>query len=202
MTGALELTANGATAGTTVQGGSSDDVLTASGENDVLIGNAGEDTFNIFDLTDVAGGADADTFNFFTNSNLSKVSTVTDELTSGDTFNLFIDDGDGEFNFADETIVDKFYAEGAQYNATTTTDVLGRVNAAVQQTSAGEASWFNYTDNVTEEEFTYIVIDGADPAGDDDEYVAGEDTVIELVGTYDLSTEASFNATSGTLEIA
>ena len=191
-TGALILTANGAAAGTEVRGGAGDDVLTASGENDVLKGNAGKDTFNLTDLTKAYAGVDTvkDTFNFAINSNLTKVSTVY-ELGSGDVFNL-------KDVFNANAVVTKFYAAGAQYNPNTTTDVAGKVNAALVQTGAGEASWFNHGGN------TYVVIDNAadgKAAGAVDAYLEGKDIVIEIVGTFNLGTGASFNATNGTLEI-
>lgn len=193
MTGGLTLTANGATAGTEVRGGSGNDVLTASGENDVLKGNGGNDIFNLTDLTSAYGGAGADVFNFAVNSNLTKVSKVY-EVGAGDVFNLK-DNGTAGAG----AVVTKFYATGAQYNPDTTTDVAGKVNAALTQTGEGEASWFNHNGN------TYIVIDADDAsdvaAGDADVYQAGQDTVIQIIGTFDLGTGASFNVSTGTLEI-
>lgn len=193
MTGGLTLIANGATAGTEVRGGSGNDVLTASGENDVLKGNGGNDTFNLTDLTSAYGGAGADVFNFAVNSNLTKVSKVY-EVGAGDVFNLK-DSG----TVGAGAVVTKFYATGAQYNPDTTTDVAGKVNAALAQTGEGEASWFNHNGN------TYIVIDADDAsdvaAGNADAYQAGQDTVIQIIGTFDLGTGASFNVSTGTLEI-
>lgn len=193
MTGNLTLTANGATAGTEVRGGSGNDTLTASGENDVLKGNGGNDIFNLTDLTSAYGGAGADIFNFAVNSNLTKVSKVY-EVGAGDVFNLK-DNG----TVGGGAVVTKFYATGAQYNPDTTTDVAGKVNAALAQTGEGEASWFIHNGN------TYIVIDADDAsdvaAGDADAYQAGQDTVIQIIGTFDLGTGASFNVSTGTLEI-
>jgi S-layer protein len=195
LEGDLTLIADGAVAGTEVIGGTGDDVLTASGENDVLKGGAGDDTFNAYDLADVYGGEGADIFNFYASTNLSKVSSVLAEtgeeaLTSGDTFNLFYDDNT-------TSTVTKFYAGGAQYNENTTTSVEGKVAASLAQTAAGEATWFNHGD------FTYIVIDGTDGSADfNDAYEEGADAIIEIAGVYDMSTDASFNATTATLEIA
>lgn len=191
MTGALTYTADGATAGTEVIAGAGNDTLRASGENDVLKGNAGDDTFYAGNLTTVYGGAGADKFYFATPTQLSKVSTIAD-LGSGDTIYLI----DNENTNA---VVDKFYAAGAQYNANTTTTFEAKVNASLVQTGEGEATWFQHSGN------TYIVIDNDDAnniaAGAVDTYNAGKDVVIEITGLVDLST-ASFNATTGTLEIA
>ena len=182
VAGDLTYVADGAVAGTTVKGGSGDDTLTADGEQDVLMGNAGDDTFNAGDLTQIYGGAGADIFNFAVATNLTKVSTVHD-AGSGDVFQL----GAGQL----------FYGEGAQFNPNTTTDVLGKVNAALEQTGGGEASWFQHGSN------TYIVIDGSgDLPGAVDQFDAGVDNVIEIVGLIDLGAEATYNQTNGTLEIA
>lgn len=195
MTGDLVYTADGATAGTTVLGGSGNDTLTADGENDVLKGGAGNDTFYATYLTKVYGGEGADKFYFATPTQLSKVSTIAD-LGSGDT--IYLVDNAGIGNATDD-IVNKFYSAGAQYNANTTTTFEAKVNASLVQTGEGEATWFQHSGN------TYIVIDndsGSGPiAGAVDSYTAGKDVVIEITGLVDLST-ASFNATTGTLEIA
>ena len=139
------------------------------------------------------GGNGSDTFNFLVHTNLTKVSTIND-IGSGDVINL-----KDVYNAAGAaTVVTKFYAAGAQYDADTTTDVAGKVNAALAQTGESEATWFQHLGN------TYIVIDANDAsnvaAGAVDTYIAGQDIVIKLVGTIDLSTAASFNATVGTLE--
>ncbi len=193
MTGDLDYTADGATAGTEVIGGAGNDTLRASGEKDVLKGGEGSDTFHATDLTIVYGGAGADKFYFATPTQLSKVSTIAD-LGSGDTIYL-IDNENGPAG----TAVDKFYSAGAEYNVNTTTTFEAKVNASLVQTGAGEATWFQHAGN------TYIVIDGTDSvnpaAGAVDTYTAGKDVVIEITGLVDLST-ASFNATIGTLEIA
>jgi len=195
MTGATGLTliADGAAAGTEVRGSNGIDTLTASGENDVLKGNGGNDIFNLTDLTSAYGGAGADVFNFAVNSNLTKVSKVY-EVGAGDVFNLK-DNG----TIGAGAAVDKFYAAGAQYNPDTTTDVAGKVNAALVQTGEGEASWFNHGGN------TYIVIDADDgldlAAGAVDTYSAGQDIVIQIIGEFNLGTGAAFNTVTGTLEI-
>ena len=193
MTGDLFYIADGATAGTEVIAGSGNDTLRASGENDVLKGNAGDDTFYAGDLTTVYGGAGADKFYFATPTQLSKVSTIAD-LGSGDTIYLIDNEKSGG-----AALVTKFFAAGAQYNVNTTTGVDAKVKASLVQTGEGEATWFQNGGN------TYIVIDNDDAsniaADAVDSYVAGKDTVIEITGLKDLST-ASFNATTGTLEIA
>jgi S-layer protein len=191
LTGGLTFNATGAAAGVEVRGGAATDVLTSDGENDVLKGNAGNDTFNADELTHVYGGTGSDTFNFAVHANLTKVSKIYD-LGSGDVINL-------KDVLNANTIVDTFYLEGAQFNSNTTPDVPGKVNAALVQTAGGEATWFNHGGN------TYIVIDhesaGGPAAGVIDTYTAGQDIVIEIIGTFNLATQASFNATSGTLEI-
>jgi S-layer protein len=55
MTGALTVKANGATAGTTVNGGSGADNLTADGNGDVLNGGAGNDTLIGANLSQLTG---------------------------------------------------------------------------------------------------------------------------------------------------
>ena len=78
-------------------------------------------------------------------------------------------------------------------------EILLPAPASLGQTGEGEATWFQHSGN------TYIVIDNDDAnniaAGALDTYNAGKDVVIEITGLVDLST-ASFNATTGTLEIA
>lgn len=185
--GGIEYTADGLAAGMTVLGGAGVDKLTSDGENDVLKGNAGNDVFTVKDLAQVYGGAGADTFNFLVNTNLTKVSTIRDaEL--GDV--IVLKDV--------SAIVTKFWGAGAQFNVNTTTDVAGKVNAALAQTGESEATWFNHNGN------TYIVIDADDssnlPAGSTDTYVAGQDIVIEIVGVFNLA-NATYNSTSGTLEL-
>lgn len=198
MTGSLKLTAAGAAGGTEVRGGSGNDELTASGENDVLKGNGGNDIFHLTDLTSAYGGAGADVFNFAVNTNLTKVSKIY-ELGSGDVIALKDLGTAAKVIDAAGVAVTKFYAAGAQYNVDTTTDVAGKVNAALVQTGEGEATWFNHNGN------TYIVIDADDvsnlAAGAVDTYQAGEDIVIQIIGEFNLGTGASFNTTTGTLEI-
>ena len=193
MDGDFILVAAGAAAGTEVIGGSGNNTLSGSGENDVLRGGDNGNTFNAVDLTTMYAGDGVDIFNFAVNSNLAKVSKI-NGIGSGDQINLV----DVENTNA---LVTKFYAEGAQYNPDTTTDVAGKVNAALKQTNGGEASWFVHGTN------TYIVIDSASTAGPqyNESYEAGKDIVIQLVGVYDLSGGASFNYSAGvqsTLEIA
>lgn len=193
LLGGIVYTADGKTSGTTVLGGAGVDNLTSSGENDILKGNAGKDIFTVKDLAQIYGGTGADTFNFLVNTNLTKVSTVRD-AEALDVFAL-----KDVYNAGGAAaVVTKFYGSGAEYNPNTTTDVAGKVNAALAQTGEGEASWFQHNGN------TYIVIDandGADvAAGAVDAYIQGQDIVIEIIGAWDLS-KASFNATSGTLEL-
>ena len=195
LTGALTMTAAGASAGIEIIGGSGADEFRASGEKDVFRGNAGKNIYHMGDLTTAYAGADAETFNFGINSNLSKVSKI-ENLGSGDVITL---KDVYNNNTGTAAVVTKFYAAGAQYNATTTTDVAGKVNAALVQTGESEASWFQHDGN------TFIVIDANDNSdvapGASDTYMQGHDIVIEIVGLVDLANGASFNATNGTLEI-
>jgi len=176
LTGGLSYTADGALLGTEVVGGAGSDDLIAEGEKDILRGGAGDDYLLADQLTQLFGGAGKDTFEFLTNENLAKVSTIND-FGSGDVIDL---------------TATKFFAEGAQFNPNTATSILERVNAALEQTDAGEASWFNFGGN------TYVVQEGEE---DGVTYVAGDDLVIEIIGTFNLGTQASFNASSGTLEL-
>jgi len=176
LTGGLSYTADGALLGTEVVGGAGSDDLIAEGEKDILRGGAGDDYLLADQLTQLFGGAGKDTFEFLTNENLAKVSTIND-FGSGDVIALG---------------ASKFFAEGAQFNPNTATSILERVNAALEQTDAGEASWFNFGGN------TYVVQESDVDAVT---YVAGQDLVIEIIGTFNLGTQASFNASSGTLEL-
>ena len=190
-TGGIAYTADGKSTGQTVEGGSGKDTLTASGENDVLKGNDGNDTIKMGDLTQAYGGAGADTFQLGIPTNAGKISTIHD-IGSGDILEL---ESSGIGN--DDVV--KFYGTGAVYNANTVTTFEAKMNVAATQTGEKEATWFQHGGN------TYVFIDDDDgdniAAGAADTYVAGADTVVEIVGLVDLST-ATFNDSNGLLVIA
>ena len=190
-TGVVTYTADGKSTGMTVEGGLGNDVFVAAGENDVIKGNSGDDTITLGDLTQAYGGAGNDTFLLALPSASGKISTIHD-LSAGDTIVL---EGSG----AGGDDATKFYSSGAVYNDNTTDTFAEKLNVAATQTGEKEATWFQHGEN------TYIFIDDNDgnniAAGAADTYVAGADTVVEIVGLFDLS-DSTFTATGGELIIA
>jgi S-layer protein len=185
LTGGLTYAADGATAGTTVKGGEGADVLIADGSQDTLIGNDGDDTLIGTSLTQMTGGDGNDTFIGGVSTNVNSASAVLD-AASGDVIKL-----------VDSTVGDMVGFNSAQITLDPSgdPDLQNYADAAIDGITAdNNAAWFQYNDN------TYIVMEdnNADTPGS---FVNGEDVIIKLTGLVDLS-EASFNATDGTLELA
>lgn len=178
MTGALTINADSALA-LTVTGGSGNDLLTATGSGDTLIGGAGMDVLTGANLTTLTGGAGNDIFVMNKPSNVNSYSSITD-LSSGDVI-----------DFSNATAV---FNKSAVVLAATAV-FQDYANAAVNAlgADADDIAWFQYGGD------TYIVQSGNGTAADD--FVNGSDAIIKIVGLVDLST-ASYNLTNGTLQIA
>lgn len=173
FTGKFTFIADGLLAGMTVKGGSGDDVLTADGDNDILIGGAGNDTLVATTLTTLTGGTGANTFVFETEGAITKYSTITD-FKAGDTIDTTAT------AFLSSQVVLSANASFSDY-----------VNAAiVANPGSGDdaAAFFQFNGD------TFIVVEGDTSAGDT--FVASEDVIVGINGLFDLST-ASFNATTG-----
>jgi len=171
------------TAATTVKGGLLADVLTAAGANDVLQGGAGNDTLKVTTGTAVTltGGDGIDAFDVSGyKGTVGGAATITD-FAKGETIK-FSAGVDASF------LGTKFEMTGAAGLS----DYVGQALAAADayaETLEGTAanavkgiSWFQFGTN------TYIVqdVDG------DGAFTAGQDIVVELTGTVDLSA-SSFN---------
>jgi S-layer protein len=173
LTGALTLSTNG-TVAQTITGGSGDDVLTAAGDQDILLGGAGDDTLVAGNLTTLTGGDGADIFDMTAlTDNVNSYATITD-AEAGDVIDTTGTAFDASGVTLGDTAVFQDYA-----------------NAAVNNTVAGDVTWFEYAGN------TYVIENGSGTAA----YDATSDTIIKIAGVVDLST-ASFNATDGTVEFA
>jgi S-layer protein len=155
---------------------------------DTLYGYAGDDTLNGGTGTELYGGDGVDTF--VADSVVETVNSYSKimDVESGDIIKVQDSAGNDMASFA-------------KLSDANTPDPIGDPNllsyasaATGQNTDDNGAVWFNYNDN------TFIVLEDTGATGDD--YVGGEDNIIMLSGVVDLSTDASFNATSGTLEIA
>ena len=180
FTGKLTFIADGVTTGTTVEGGSGNDTLTADGSNDVLKGGAGDDKIVTTTLTTATGGDGADTYVFQTVVATTNYSTITD-LEVGDTIQLF----DATENVFLTTAV----TGSSQTSFAQMVDLA--IVAATSDTNDMEAAWFQFGGN------TYIVQENG---ANGTTYDASADGIVEIVGLFDLST-AVFNASTSTLEI-
>lgn len=183
MTGALNVTSVSTAAAIVIKGGSGNDTLVSAATStkaDELMGGAGNDSLTANKgMTKMTGGAGADTFNIVVAStNVNSAATIMD-LGSGD--------------------VIKFASADAFKSAAVTLDSTAVfqdfANAAIASiTSDNDLAWFQFGGN------TYIVQE-KDNSTNADVFTNNEDFIVKITGTVDLST-ASFNATSGTLEIA
>lgn len=175
MTGGLTVTSVNATTATTIKGGSGNDVLQGAADQDVLIGGAGNDKLTaVGELTTLTGGAGNDTFVMNTADSVNGYATITD-LTAGDV----IDTSATSFVSTKLTLAD-------------TAVFQDYANAAINAVGANGGIWFQYSGN------TFVVVDaGADTTS----FTNGQDQIIKISGTVDLST-AVFNATTGDLTIA
>ncbi|WP_288381749.1 DUF4214 domain-containing protein [uncultured Massilia sp.] len=177
-TGKLVITSSAASdaVAVTITGGSGADILTAAGNKaDVLIGGAGADTLVAGSgLATLTGGAGNDLFKIgVASQNVNSYATITD-FAAGDLIQFV---GATSFTSAKvslgETAVFQDYA-----------------NAAVNNLSANQIGWFTFGGN------TYVVADmGANSTAG---FVDGQDFIVKLTGTVDLS-QASFNTQYGTI---
>lgn len=181
--GGLVFTASNASM--TVTGGAGNDVITvaATADGGTFNGGAGNDTFVIAagaDLITLNGGAGADTFDFNGVSSNKSNYAVISGVNTGDTIDMA---GLAAVGFAATKIT-------LSVGATESTQAY--LDQAMVNLAAGQAGWFQLGGN------TFVVADvGAESAT---AFIDGQDFVTMIVGLVDLST-ASFNGTSGTLEI-
>ncbi len=180
MTGKFTFVADGKTTGTTVTGGSGDDILTADGSNDVLIGGAGADTLTATALTTLTGGEGNDKFVMAGAIDSTVYSTITD-LTAGDVINTV-----SATAFASSKVSLAANSTFAQY-------LDAAIVAAVAGSTTSGASWFQFNGD------TFIVVEGDTTGGNT--YDTTEDSVIAITGLKDLSTSV-FNASTFELTIA
>jgi S-layer protein len=163
----------------TIKGGAGADYLTADNGKAVIEGGEGDDFIYVTDGATSAvidGGAGADTFDI-TGAALGVEAFATfNNVDAGDTFIL------KAASFSSEAV-------DMTLDDPSTSDWI---NAAFSQTNADESIWFQHNGN------TYIAVNAT---GSDDAYDAADDVVVKLTGLVDLS-EASFNSSSGTLEVA
>lgn len=166
----------------TIKGGTAADALTAKGQSDVLLGGDGADTLTVAagaNLATLTGGAGADKFVIGgASTNVNNAATITDAL-SGDVIQF--------------TGATSFKAAGLSLDSTAV--FQDYANAAIVSGNVNQMVWFNYGGN------TYIVMETSSSDANDS-FVNGTDVVVKITGTLDLSTGASYNATSNTLEIA
>jgi S-layer protein len=162
----------------TIKGSIGADYLTAAHSKAVIEGGDGADTIFVTDGATSAvidGGAGADTFDI-TGAALGVEAFATfNNVDAGDKFLL------NASSFSSDEVA-------MTLDDPSTSDYI---NAAFNQTAAGESIWFQHNDN------TYIAVNAT---GSTNAYDAANDVVVKLTGLVDLSA-ASFNA-SGILEIA
>lgn len=184
LTGSLTATSLNTTSATTIKGGSAGDTLVAATGTtaDILYGNAGADSLTAnAGMSKLYGGDGADTFNITVASlNVNSAATIMD-IGSGDVIK-FAGAAGNAFKAAaislDSTAVFQDYA-----------------NAAIAAiTVSDDLAWFQFGGN------TYIVQE-KNAGANADVFVNQEDFIVKIAGLVDLST-ASYNQTSGTLEIA
>ena len=194
-TGALTLIANGATAGMEVRGGAGADVLTTSGNADVIVGNGGADqiTVAIGDNIKIIGGAGADKFTITGSSSTDSVYTVF-QAAVGDTTNVGVTSGDQfVLNSTVSGPATKFVSTAITLSIGATPSSQAFIAKAIQDLAVGEMGWFQYGGN------TFIVREGNTNTL---AYTPGDgDQVVMIVGLVDLGTGASYNSSSNILEI-
>ena len=170
----------------TVTGGAGNDVISvaATADGGTFNGGAGNDTFTIAaaaDLITLNGGAGADTFDFNGVSSNKSNYAVISNVNTGDTIDM------------GALIVTGFAATKITLALGATESTQAYLDQAMVNLTTGQAGWFQLGGN------TFVVADvGAESAT---AFIDGQDFVTMIVGSVDLST-ASFNGTSGTLEIA
>lgn len=177
-TGAITVT-GGTTIAQEIRGGTAADALTAGHNNDVLNGNAGNDTLSTGgkSLVAMTGGAGNDTFDISGTavSNVNSYGTITD-LAAGDKV---------KFNDANA-----FAAAAITLGDTAV--FQDYANAAIANTDAGNVTWFQFGGN------TYVVQHMSGDAATD--FVNGTDTIVKINGAVNLAT-SSFSTSAETLLI-
>jgi len=172
-----KLTFSSAVASATVTGGSANDTLTATGNNQTLNGGGGSDTLiTTGNMTTMTGGAGADTFDVsHAASNLNSYAKITD-LAAGDKI--------------------KFDSSSIGFAATkielqNTAMFQDFADAAITGTGDGDISWFQFGGN------TYAIENAT--SGSQSAFTNGLDIAVQLVGLVDLCT-ASFSSSAHTLQ--
>lgn len=168
----------------TIRGGEGYDVLTASGNKaDVLIGGAGEDTLVAGSgLATLTGGADNDLFKIGTAStNVNSYATITD-FAAGDLI---------QFVGASLPLGTSLSFTSEKVSLGDTAVFQDYANAAINALALGQIGWFQLGGN------TYVVADMGTANGTTG-FINGQDFIVKLTGTVDLS-NASFNSEYGTI---
>jgi S-layer protein len=202
FTGKFTFVADGKkSAGTTVKGGTGVNILTADGENDILIGQGSNDFFTATQLTTITGGGGNDTFRLSVGSGLLTHSTVAD-ASAGDIVDL--DLTNEGFTWNSTAIV---FSGTASFNDYVLEAVSGTADADAGATTADEVlvRWFQFSGN------TYVVTDRDDgdrssvgglvgTGGADATGFGSQDSILELQGLFDL-TAATLDVTAGQLTL-
>lgn len=152
------------------------DASSGTPKGDTLVGNAGNDTLTAGVLTTMRGGDGNDTFVMTAIAGANQFSNIAD-IEAGDIIKM--------------TAGNTFLSDEYELIGATLSDY---VNTVIENTNADETSWFNLSVDGTA--YTFIV-DKQNGAGTT--FTAGTDKIVAIVGTYDLSTAASYNQTEGTL---
>lgn len=148
--------------------------VSTTGASDTLIGGAGNDTLTAGHLATLTGGAGDDTFNMnVLSTNVNSYATITD-FSSGDVIDSAATAFDSSGISLASTAVFQDYA-----------------NAAVNQTDAGDLTWFQFGTD------TFVIDNNSNGASFD----AAQDMIIRITGLVDLENAASFNSAQGTLEL-
>lgn len=176
MTGALTATTGVSTSAATIKGGSGDDELTATHDNDVLIGGKGADTLIVAsgNLVQLHGGEGKDIYEIGATGNQNAYATIngTKAELSGDVikFTGLTGFNDAKIVLGDTAVFQDYVNEAAKGNATS------------------KASYFVWAGN------TYLVQDNGGALT----FTNGTDSIVKIAGVVDFT----FNATTNVLEIA
>ena len=175
MTGKLTATSN--TVATAITGGSGADTLTASVTGSTIVGGAGSDTLiGSANLVTLTGGAGSDTFDISTvRSNANSYATITD-FSAGD--KLKVGGTGATVDFISAKVTLAATASFADY-----------ANAAAVAAGADDVAWFQFGGD------TYLVQDLGDDSLAANGFINGQDNIVRLAGTIDLSLLA-FNSTA------
>lgn len=161
--------------GTTIKGGSGNDVLTANGNQDKLYGGDGNDTLVVAggNLVELYGGDGADIFDVsFAVSNINAYATIMD-AAAGDKIKF----SGGAANFKSTAIT---------LGSTAVFDSFA--NEAIASSDTGDVVWFQFGGD------TYVIENVSNNAS---VFEAGTDIIVKIAGQVDLST-ASFSSSADT----